>query len=70
MAQWEGAFSEVQISPAHSFRLEVLVRLVRTFPSYHCVGINMLGDAWRDLLNPRQRNLEQYLRKEVMAMSV
>jgi hypothetical protein len=60
MAQLEGAFSEVEISQAYSFGLDVLVRPVRTFPSYHCVGINMLGDAWRDLLNPRLRGLEQY----------
>ena len=56
----ERAFSEVNISQAHSFGLDVPVRLVRAFPGHCCVGINMLGDARRDLLDPKLRGLEHY----------
>jgi hypothetical protein len=27
--------------------------MARTFPGHCCVGIKMLGDAWRDLLDPK-----------------
>lgn len=60
MAKRKLAFSEIQISQAHSFGLDVLVRLAKAFPDHCCVDINMLGDAWRDLLDARLRGLEQY----------
>jgi hypothetical protein len=88
----ERAFSEVEISQAYSFGLDVPVRLVRekrlgttdvgchaqhrraalyphgtsscfvarAFPGHCCVGINMPGDAWRDLLDPKLRGLDRY----------